>query len=110
MLELTDLAVKKLKEFQEVEGPEQSVRVAIVSGSAKSPNLGIVSDDATEADEVFDFDGLPLIIDKALMEYCKKIEIEIKDYTRGNCCSWDLKIFILDSIPPPPLPPSFLCV
>ncbi len=76
MIEVTELALHKLIDFWEKEGAEHPVRIALMSGASTSSNLGVISDQIVESDDIYDFDGFKIIIDKSLIEYCENIVID----------------------------------
>lgn len=85
MLEITDLAKTQLKAFKEGENTELPIRIAIMSGAAGKPNLGVMPDEALENDEIQEFDGVQVIIDKGLLEYCKKITVDYVKMESSGC-------------------------
>ncbi len=87
MLEISSQAIQQLKELKDRQGPNSAVRIGILSGQATGSNLGVTTDITTEKDEIFDFDGLQVIVDKALMAFCKSISIEFVLTEGGGCGS-----------------------
>lgn len=87
MLNISEHAVAQLKEFKARRGPEACVRVGILSGSTTGPSLGITIDDKNQADEVYSFDDLQVIIDKSLLTYCETIDIDYIVQDGGGCGS-----------------------
>lgn len=85
MLEITPLAQKKLKAFKEAENTDLPIRIAIMSGASGSPNLGVLPDEATEKDQVQDLDGVQVIIDKELLEYCEEITVDYVKMESSSC-------------------------
>lgn len=85
MIEMTELAMEKLKKFQDVEGKEKPVRIALMSGAAQSPKLGVISDDRKDGDDAYNFEGLLVIIDTKLMEYCQSITIDYVKTENEEC-------------------------
>ncbi|PID77367.1 MAG: hypothetical protein CSB24_01820 [Deltaproteobacteria bacterium] len=76
MIEITELGLQKLMAFQQEENTSLPIRIALMSGASASPNLGIIPEEAKENDEIYDFNGFKVIIDKNLMAYCEKIVID----------------------------------
>ncbi len=76
MIEVTEVALQKLIVFWEEEGGRLPVRIALMSGAVGSANLGVITDDITEKDESYDFDGFKIIVDKSLITYCQNIVID----------------------------------
>lgn len=87
MLNISDHAVVQLKEFKARRGPKSCVRIGILSGSTSGPSLGITVDDKTDADTVFSYDELEVIIDEALMSYCEVIDVDYVHQDGGGCGS-----------------------
>lgn len=85
MIEVTELGLEKLKVFQEEESSDKPLRIAIVSGSSSSSNLGFVPDTPTEQDDVYDFEGFKLVIDKKMMEYLESIQIDFVKTEKSGC-------------------------
>ncbi len=85
MIEVTEDGLEKLKAFQAEENSEKPLRLAIVSGSSSSSNLGFVPDLPTELDDVFDFEGFKLVIDKKLMEFLELVQIDFVKTEKDGC-------------------------
>lgn len=85
MLEMTELAIEKLKAFQKIENKNQPVRIALVSGSSTGPNLGVSCDEQLESDVAFEFDDLLVIIDEPLINYCEKITVDFVKNEAAGC-------------------------
>ncbi|MBM9604877.1 iron-sulfur cluster biosynthesis family protein [Desulfopila inferna] len=92
MLNITKEAAQQLKEFRERRGPDSSVRLGILSGNKSGASLGVIVDEKTDSDKTFSFDGLEVIIDKALLEYCENIEVEYVLQEGGGCGGGGFKI------------------
>jgi len=85
MIEIDKEAVQQLKNFREPSGSESCVRIGILSGSTSGPMLGVSVDEKTDRDEVFTYDDLEVIIDKALLSYCEEIAVEFVMQEGGGC-------------------------
>ncbi len=85
MIEVTELCLEKLKVFQEEENTDKPLRLAIVSGTSSSSNLGFVPDTPTEQDDVYDFEGFKIVIDKKLMEYLELVQIDFVNTEKAGC-------------------------
>jgi Fe-S cluster assembly iron-binding protein IscA len=92
MMDITGEAVQQLKEFRGRKGPDSYVRIGILSGSTSGASLGVTIDDKSDKDEVFSFDDLNVIIDKALLAYCETIEVEYVLQQGGGCGGGGFKI------------------
>lgn len=87
MLDVSREAVQQLKEFKNRQGPDSPIRIGILSGQATGSKLGVTTDVASEKDEIFTFDGLEIVVDKALLNYCKSISVEFVLTAGGGCGS-----------------------
>lgn len=85
MLKISNQAVQQLVEYRNRRGPGACVRVGIMSGSTTGPALGITIDDKTEADEVFTFDSLEVVIDKQLLNFCESVTVDYVLQKGGGC-------------------------
>lgn len=86
MIQVTDEAHLKLDELLQAEGSEESaVRVAVMGGGSQGPALGLLVDEASESDKRYDVGGLPMIIDAALLDYCRSITIDFTVGSQGKC-------------------------
>ena len=86
MIQVTEEALTKLEELLRSEGGERSaIRVAVMGGGSKSPSLGLVVDEAGEEDMSYDVGGIPLIIDRALIDYCRLVTIDFTIGAEGKC-------------------------
>lgn len=85
MLDISREAVQQLKEFKGRRAPESWVRIGIVSGNTSGPSLGVLVDDKADTDTVYSFDDLEIIIDTALLQYCRKISVEYVQQDSTGC-------------------------
>ena len=86
MIQVTEEALTKLEELLRSQGGEHSaIRVAVMGGGSKGPGLGLVVDEAGDQDVCYDVDGIPLIIDRSLMDYCRSITIDFTIGAKGTC-------------------------
>lgn len=85
MIEITAEAVEQLKKFQQTGSSDLPVRVAIMSGAANRSNIGVMMDDKNANDLEMEFDGLLVIIDSNLMDYCQQIDIDYVQVAGEGC-------------------------
>ncbi len=85
MMKISSEAIQQLKEFKERKAPDRYLRIGIVSGTTTGPSLGILGDEKTDKDTVCSFDGLDVIIDSALLQYCQKISVEYVQQESAGC-------------------------
>lgn len=83
MITIKDEAVIHLQNLQDA-NPEQPLRVAVVGG-AQGPGLGIIPDEKNGEDQVFDYQGVKLVIEPNLMGYCRQITIGFQEGKEGAC-------------------------
>ncbi len=79
MINVADLAQQKLREYLEQNNIESSIRVALMSGGCSGASLGLALDEKKEGDEVAEFEGLTVLIDKTLLTQCDKVYIDYID-------------------------------
>lgn len=82
MLTVSDEALGYLRDLLNQSGEVNgAIRVAVMGNSG----LGIIVDQAGEKDARFEQDGLPVIIDQGLLDYCKSISITFTTGDGGEC-------------------------
>lgn len=86
MLTIATEAQQQLVEFKNRKGPDEYIRIGILSGNTSGPNLGVTIDDKNENDRVFEFNNLKVIIDRALLEFCGRVEVHYV-HQEGSHCS-----------------------
>jgi iron-sulfur cluster insertion protein len=82
MIQLTEKAITKIKEIAESEGLQLSIRVKVKGGSC----AGFVNDMefdeiTTDLDEIFEQDGIKVIIDPMSLQY---LEGAVVDYIESE--------------------------
>jgi iron-sulfur cluster assembly protein len=87
MLEVSDLAVTKVKEYLAENNITSAVRVAIMSGGCSGPALSLALDEKKDSDTVFEFDGLKFLVDGAVTTNCGAIKVDYVEETSGCGCS-----------------------
>lgn len=92
MIDIDKEAVAQLREYRERRGPASCVRIGILSGSSQGPMLGISIDESSDRDEVFSYEDLEVIVDKALLEYCEKMTVEFVMQEGEGCGAGGFKI------------------
>jgi iron-sulfur cluster assembly protein len=81
MVNLTDIAAKKVGEFlstQEHEGA--GLRVAVKGGGCSGFQYQLALDETKEGDEVFDFNGIRILVDAQSLRY---VDGSTVDYTES---------------------------
>ena len=88
MLEVSDLAVSKVKEYLAENNIASAVRVAIMSGGCSGPALSLALDEKKETDKVYEYEGLRFLVDGAVTAACGAIKVDyIQQQTSGCGCS-----------------------
>ena len=75
-LNVTDLAVTKLKEYLSQNNIESALRVALMQGGWSGPSLGLALDEPKENDKVYDQSELTFLVEDSLLETCGAINVE----------------------------------
>ncbi len=86
MIVLTDFAQEKIREIAESEGIEYlSVRAKILGGGCNGWIFDFIFDhQINDLDEVFEFNGIKLIIDQLSLQYLENITIDYLEETFGG--------------------------
>lgn len=79
MFNVTDLAIKNLKDYMSQNSIDSAIRVAIMQGGWAGPSLGLALDESKENDEVVDQDGLQFLVEKGLLASCGEIMVDFVD-------------------------------
>ena len=86
MIQVTEEAWTKLEELLHSQGGEHSaIRIAVMGGGSRGPGLGLIVDEAGTDDLSYDVEGLVLIIDRGLLEYCRSVTIDFAVGAEGKC-------------------------
>lgn len=84
MLEVSSEALPYMKDLLEQAGePGAAVRIAVMGNSG----LGLIIGHPKDTDFTTEKDGLSLIIDKSLLDYCKSITIGFQIGDSTKCAS-----------------------
>lgn len=84
MLELTEKAGQKLKEYLEQNKIDSAVRVALMSGCG-GPSLGLALDVAKATDTAAEWNGVRVIIDNELLGQCSTVRVDFSEGTGCGC-------------------------
>lgn len=77
MIEITELAAKKLSAYLSENNIDSPVRVAVLNGCG-GPSLGLAIDERKKGDTAVDLDGLQVIIDTTLLGECGRTRVDFK--------------------------------
>ena len=87
MISLTSAAVDKVKSYLEQEReslPQGGLRVYVQPGGCSGARYGLVLDEASEGDQVFDSGGVRVIVDPTSLEHLRGAEIDFKEDLTGS--------------------------
>ena len=86
LLTLTERAIEKVKYFasQMPESAGKPLRVFVQGGGCSGFQYGMVLDEVTEGDEVFETDGVKVIVDPMSMRYLEGAEVDYKEDLMGG--------------------------
>jgi len=87
MLEITDLAVKNVKDYLSQNNVESAVRIALMSGGCSGPSLTLSLDEAKDDDLTVAKDGISFVMDKGLSETCGAVKVDFAESSGGCGCS-----------------------
>lgn len=82
MLEVTESAVKNVKEYLATNNINSAVRV-IMQSSCSGTSLGLGLDDKNDSDKVFEEDGVTFLVDNGMFATTGAIKI---DYIKPSSC------------------------
>jgi iron-sulfur cluster assembly accessory protein len=87
MISLTTTALEKVKGIldQEKENvPQGGLRIYVQGGGCSGFSYGMVLDEVTDGDEVFDHDGIKVIVDPMSLRYLEGAEVDYKEDLMGG--------------------------
>lgn len=87
MIELTAAAAAKVKGILEQEKesiPEGGLRIYVQGGGCSGVQYGLVLDEASEGDEVFERGGIKVIVDPASLRYLEGAQVDYKEDPAGG--------------------------
>lgn len=87
MLQVSDLAISKVREYMAENNITSAIRVAIMSGGCSGPVLSLALDEKKDADAVFEYNGLNFLVDSAVTAACGAIKVDYVQETSGCGCS-----------------------
>lgn len=87
MLEITEAALKTVKDYMFERKINTPIRVSVMLGSCFGPKLKICADEERKNDHVVDYDEVKFVVDKGLLTSCGSILIDHRE-SHSNCyCS-----------------------
>lgn len=86
MLELSEKAIEKIKEFQEKENKqEHSLRVVTMNGGCCGPKFDLLFDENVKKTDVkIQFNGLQVVFEKETETFVQELQIDFIDSLEGH--------------------------
>ena len=87
MINLTDAAAQKVKGILEQEKeniPQGGLRIYVQGGGCSGFSYGMVLDEAAEGDQVFEKEGIKVIVDPMSLRYLEGAEVDYKEDLMGG--------------------------
>src|SRR5262245_65839345 len=87
MINLTAVAAQKVKGILEQEKeniPQGGLRIYVQGGGCSGFTYGMVLDEAADGDQVFETDGIKVIVDAMSMRYLEGAEVDYKEDLMGG--------------------------
>ena len=87
MINLTPTAVDKVKTVLEQEKesmPQGGLRIYVQGGGCSGFSYGMVLDEVSEGDQVFEREGVKVIVDPMSMKYLENAEVDYKEDLMGG--------------------------
>jgi iron-sulfur cluster assembly accessory protein len=87
MINITTAATEKVKAVLEQEKanlPKGGLRIYVQGGGCSGFQYGMVLDEVTDGDEVFEKDGIKVIVDPMSMRYLEGAEVDYKEDLMGG--------------------------
>jgi iron-sulfur cluster assembly accessory protein len=87
MIRLTEMAVSKVKGILEQEKaslPDGGLRIYVQGGGCSGFSYGMVLDEVTEGDQIFETEGIKVIVDPMSLRYLEGAEVDYKEDLMGG--------------------------
>ena len=87
MINLTNAAAEKVKGILEQEKsniPQGGLRIYVQGGGCSGFSYGMVLDEAAEGDQVFEKEGVKVIVDPMSLRYLEGAEVDYKEDLMGG--------------------------
>jgi iron-sulfur cluster assembly accessory protein len=87
MINITPTAVEKVKAVMEQEKesmPQGGLRIYVQGGGCSGFSYGMVLDEVSEGDQVFEREGVKVIVDPMSMKYLENAEVDYKEDLMGG--------------------------
>jgi iron-sulfur cluster assembly accessory protein len=96
MVEVSEEAIKKIKQFLEEQEGLQSIRILMTEGGWRGPYLVMELDEPKENDHVFTEGGVTFLVEKTLLDKAKTVKIDYVHSAMGS--GYTLKSDLLKDI------------
>jgi iron-sulfur cluster assembly accessory protein len=87
MIQLTDAAAAKVKGILEQEKtniPQGGLRIYVQGGGCSGFQYGMVLDEAAEGDQIFEVDGVKVIVDPMSLRHLEGAQVDYKEDLMGG--------------------------
>jgi iron-sulfur cluster assembly accessory protein len=87
VIQLTTAAASKVKGILEQEKaniPQGGLRIYVQGGGCSGFQYGMVLDEAADGDEIFDVDGVKVIVDPMSLRYLEGAQVDYKEDLMGG--------------------------
>jgi iron-sulfur cluster assembly accessory protein len=86
MINLTETAANKVKGIlaEEENGAQSGLRIYVQGGGCSGFSYGMVLDEISEGDEVFEQGGVKVIVDPMSLRYLEGAQVDYKDDLMGG--------------------------
>lgn len=84
MLEVTEKATEKVKEFFKSRDTVSPLRIFVAGVACSGPQLGMALDEANDNDEKIETDGFTYVVERQLLEDAKPIKVDFITTDQGE--------------------------
>jgi iron-sulfur cluster assembly accessory protein len=87
MISLTEMALEKVKGILEQESatlPDGGLRIYVQGGGCSGFSYGMVLDEVTEGDQIYETNGIKVIVDPMSLRYLEGAEVDYKEDLMGG--------------------------
>ena len=87
MISLTEMALAKVKGILEQEKatlPDGGLRIYVQGGGCSGFSYGMVLDEVTEGDQIYETNGIKVIVDPMSLRYLEGAEVDYKEDLMGG--------------------------
>ena len=104
MINVTDAAIKRIKEFLSENNIDSAIRVTLMEGGCSGPALGIVLDSPMDRDKKITCQQIDFIIHEDMLEQCGAVTIDFAEPDNPGCTCSSGGFKITSEKPVSPLP------